>query len=331
MRRFPGPPTTRVPRLAGAALAATLLLVAAGGYTRGSGSGYGCRDRWPLCEGGALGGYLPRADSHMIVEWSHRWLAGVVVILILLTVIAAWRARYGRGVVAPAAAALIVVSVQAYLGRLVVTHQLDADLVSLHLTIAMVVAALMATTLVHALPRREASAADRMPPDRRWAALLATGAFTTLAVLVLGSMVHNEYVGGWPLVDGHFIPGFADRVVVVHYLHRIAAAAGTALVAVLAVASVRRNRPRVERRLVFLALACYAGNVALGAAHVATQVRSSAVVVAHLTLASLAWTCLVLAVLLARRHDDPAVDVELAPVGDAERCEVGVDGGSGRV
>lgn len=301
--RFPSPSTTRVPRLAGAALAATLLLVAAGGYTRGSGSGYGCRDRWPLCEGGALGGYLPSADSHMIVEWSHRWLAGVVVILILITMIAAWRARCGRGVVALAAAALIVVSVQAYLGQLVVTHQLDADLVSLHLTISMVVVALMATTLVHALPRRAESTADRRPPDRLWVGLLAAGAFATLAVIILGSMVHNEYVGGWPLVNGHFIPDFANRDVAVHYLHRIAAAAGTALVALLAVASVRRNRPRVERMLVFLALGCYAGDVALGAAHVATQVRSSAVVVAHLTLASLAWTSLVLTVLLARRYD----------------------------
>lgn len=300
-----------------------MLLVAAGGYTRGSGSGYGCRDRWPLCEGGALGGYLPRADSHMIVEWSHRWLAGVVVLLILLTVLAAWRGTCGRAVVVPAAVALVVVSVQAYLGRLVVAHRLDADLVSLHLTMAMVVIALLATTLVHALPRRQVNAADARPPDRVWVGLLAAGALATLAVLVLGSLVHNEYVGGWPLVDGHFIPGFAEHVVVVHYLHRVVAAAGTVLVAMLAIASVRRHRPRVERNLVFVALACYAGNVALGAAHVATQVRSSAIVVAHLTVASLAWTGLVLAALLARRSGAASTTPRTASSSE-QRLTVGI-------
>jgi heme A synthase len=54
-----GPKHDSTARIALAALAATLLLIVVGGFTRGSGSGYGCADRWPLCEEGLLGGWLP--------------------------------------------------------------------------------------------------------------------------------------------------------------------------------------------------------------------------------------------------------------------------------
>ena len=88
-------------------LGATVALVTLGAYTRGSGSGFGCRDRWPLCEGGLLGGWLPRADFHMIVEWSHRWLAAIVGMLAVLTAVAAWRsARRWVAVVATVAQAV---------------------------------------------------------------------------------------------------------------------------------------------------------------------------------------------------------------------------------
>ena len=84
-------PSTR--RLAQWSLATTVFLVMLGGYTRGSGSGYGCEDRWPLCEDGLLGGLLPRLEYHMIVEWTHRWVAAIVGILIVATAVAAWRDR----------------------------------------------------------------------------------------------------------------------------------------------------------------------------------------------------------------------------------------------
>jgi heme a synthase len=68
-------------------LSLTVFLVMLGGYTRGSGSGYGCEDRWPLCENGLLGGLLPRLEYHMIVEWTHRWVAAIVGLLIIATAV----------------------------------------------------------------------------------------------------------------------------------------------------------------------------------------------------------------------------------------------------
>ena len=82
-------PSTR--RLSRSGLAATLVLVAFGAFTRGSGSGYGCADQWPLCEGGALGGLLPRLEFEMIIEWTHRWIAALVGLIAIATAIQAWR------------------------------------------------------------------------------------------------------------------------------------------------------------------------------------------------------------------------------------------------
>ena len=303
-----GKNVTRLQRLAWATLGTTLVLVAVGGYTRGSGSGYGCQDRWPLCENGAAGGLLPRWEHHMIVEWTHRWVAAFVGVLALATAVTAWRAKKGphrpaRSVVVPAVTAVVLVTAQAYLGRMVVKEELDADLVALHLANAMAVIAMLAVVAVHARPAARAGDGPARPGAARpaaWTRLVGAGAGLSLLVLLLGSSVHNEYVGGWPLVDGKIVPDLSTRVVAVHYAHRVAAGVMAVYAAWLAMQVVRRRRPRGEVILVHTAAAGVLANALLGAAHVVTEVSSSGIVVAHLAVASITWTCLVLATLLAR-------------------------------
>jgi heme a synthase len=161
---------TRLHRLSLWTLASTIVLVAIGGFTRGSGSGYGCADRWPLCEGGALGGLLPRADFHMIVEWTHRWVAAVVTILIVALVWSAWRRhRQRRALLVGAVTALVVILAQAGLGAAVVITHLEArELVAVHLTVAMVILGLLAFVSV-GWGRGGAArpAAPPHPPPRR--------------------------------------------------------------------------------------------------------------------------------------------------------------------
>lgn len=164
-------PTVR--RLARATLAATLALVAVGGFTRGSGSGYGCEDRWPLCEQGLLGGLLPRPEATMVVEWSHRWLAATVGVLAVVTAVLAWRRRRAPGVVGPAVVAVGVIGAQAWVGRLVVARDLDGDLVALHLAISMVVVALVTVVVMMAGPPPEPApsggpAAAGRSPSAQW-------------------------------------------------------------------------------------------------------------------------------------------------------------------
>jgi cytochrome c oxidase assembly protein subunit 15 len=288
------------------ALAATIALVTLGGFTRGSGSGYGCEDRWPLCEGGLLGGLLPRADFNMIVEWSHRWLAAIVGLLAILTAIAAWR-HAGRWVAWVSVAAVGVIGIQAWVGRLVVTNNLDADLVSLHLGISMTVA-LQLTVVAVATSAIEAS------HDRSWAIRLSAGAVVTGSVLLLGSFVHNVYVPGWPLTLDDWIPDLGSRTIALHFLHRVTAATALVIAGLLSWQVERLSRPGFERIAVHVASGAVAVNVGLGAAHVFTQVTWSWLVAAHLGIASTALVAYVAAAVSAAGASNVVRPSESAPV-----------------
>ncbi len=301
-------------RLSRFALVATLALVAIGGYTRGSGSGFGCSDRWPLCENGLAGGLLPRADYNMIVEWTHRWVAAVVGVAAIAVAVSAWRRhRERRMIVLAATAAVFVIGVQAWVGRLVVKQDLDADLVSVHLVISMTVVALFTIVLL-AVSVETSESLRGGTGDRTWARLVAVAAAGSFVVLLLGSYVHNLYVGGWPLVANTVVPDLSNRFVAAHFLHR--ALAGILLVYLvhLAVVARRQRLPGADRRLIYAANVVYASNIGLGAAHVFTRVDSSVLVAAHLLAAALVWALLVgatvRAILASRRAtvaEPPAV------------------------
>jgi len=273
--------TTRI--LSRWTVAATLFLITFGGFTRGSRSGYGCADRWPLCENGLLGGLLPRAEFHMIIEWTHRWLAALVGVLAIATAVIAWR-HARRWIAWLAISGVVVIGIQAWVGRLVVVKNLDADLVSLHLAISMTVAALLTLVAVATTPSLE-------PRHAVWTYRYLIGAAVAGGVLMLGSFVHNLYFPGWPLVSNDFFPDLGNRYVILHYLHRLVAGGGLVYLGWLGWNA--RGRPRLERSILWVGLAAYATNIGLGGAHVLTKVTWSGLVAAHLGAASLVWVCLV--------------------------------------
>lgn len=298
-------------------LAATVALVAIGGFTRGSGSGYGCADRWPLCEDGLLGGLLPRADYHMFIEWTHRWVAALVGVLAVATAVAAWRRhRNDRSVVVPAVAAVAVIGVQAWVGRQVVKGELDSDLVTVHLTISMLVVALITLVVVNTWSTASQAAPPRSQ-DGAWVWLLAVAAAGSLVLLLLGSYVHNLYVSGWPLVGNTLIPDLSNRFVAVHYLHRVLALVGLVYLGYLSLAARRRHQPAVETMLLYAAATAYLLNTGVGAAHVFTRVSSSLLVAAHLLLATVVWVSLVAVSAMAASGPIAAVAVEDAPRPDS--------------
>ncbi len=263
-------------------VAATLILVAFGGFTRGSRSGYGCADRWPLCQDGLLGGLLPRMEFHMIVEWTHRWLAALVGVLAVTAAVVAWR-RAERWIAWVAISAVLVIGIQAWVGRLVVVGNLDADLVTLHLVISMTVAALLTVVAVATTPT---SGIER---NRAWTYRFGVGAVVAFAVLLLGSFVHNLYIPGWPLVSNELFPDLSNRYVALHFFHRVVAGGGFFFLGWLAVRSYRDQRPDFEQWAVRIGLGAYAVAIGLGAAHVFTKVTWSGLVSAHLGVASIVW------------------------------------------
>ncbi len=286
-------------RLARISLLVTFILIGIGGFTRGSGSGYGCSDRWPLCEDGLLGGLLPRGEYHMLIEWLHRWVAAIVGILILLTAISI-RKNLRNNLTARrlSVAAVVAVAVQAMIGRSVVKADLDSDLVAIHLAISMVVIALLMVVVILVSTNRNENLETTDNTD--WSRLLALGAFGSYALLLLGAYVHNRYFSGWPLVNNQLKPEISDHYTLVHYLHRFAAGIGIIYIAYLISNAKKRQRPKNEKLLIHFAAVAYGVNVLLGAVHVFTEVSSSAVVTAHLLGACAVWVLLIASTTMSR-------------------------------
>src|SRR5690349_9868903 len=77
-------------RVAWAAAAACYALIVLGGVVRITGSGLGCGNHWPLCNGRLL----PPLDLPTIIEYGHRLVAAAVTVLVVaLAVTSAWERR----------------------------------------------------------------------------------------------------------------------------------------------------------------------------------------------------------------------------------------------
>ena len=129
---------TRFQRLAAATTAATFILIAVGGLVRATDSGLGCPD-WPRC----FGKLVPPAEFHAWIEHSHRLVASVIIVLVTVLAVAAWRTGQARSIRWAAAGALALVLAQALLGAIVVWRKLEADSVTLHLATALGLLALL--------------------------------------------------------------------------------------------------------------------------------------------------------------------------------------------
>src|SRR5881396_721299 len=86
--------TQRFARLAWIAAACAYLLIVLGAVVRISGSGMGCGDHWPLCNGHL---FPPLDDIGTVIEWSHRLVAALVAgLVVALAVVDWWDGSRGR-------------------------------------------------------------------------------------------------------------------------------------------------------------------------------------------------------------------------------------------
>jgi cytochrome c oxidase assembly protein subunit 15 len=133
----------------------TYLTILVGGYTRGSGAGYGCRDAWPLCQHPVTGEmhlFPAWSNALMVIEWSHRFVALLAGVFILWTAIAVWRRhRHDTRLVTAATIAGVLLPVQALLGAATVwyfTTSRHGVLATLHMgTAAALFSAVVATAI----------------------------------------------------------------------------------------------------------------------------------------------------------------------------------------
>jgi protoheme IX farnesyltransferase len=287
---------SRFRSLALATAIATVVLFAIGGLVRGTGSGLGC-STWPGCEPGRL---FPSGTVHSLIEFSHRGIAFLVLVLSGLTGIAAIRSeRREPSVFWPAVLSFPLVLAQAGLGAVVVATDLNAWWVTAHFVVALLLIA--DVTYVAAFAVAGAAVAPDVIDggamrDRSFSRLALLTASVVGLLLLVGTYVRASgaqlVFTDWPLMHGRLVPTLGGAATAM-FLHRILAAVAMLLVLWTAI----RTRSDADRhpllvRLSTTALVLFVAQIMVGAANVWTRLRPWAVV-AHVALSVLIWATVV--------------------------------------
>ena len=279
---------------------ATLALIAVGSTVRTTGSGLGCPD-WPLCHGRPL----PPLERTAIIEWSHRTVAAIVGVLILVQAIWTVRAfRHDRALTALALLSLPLLAIEAYLGRITVQRELPPEVVALHLFTALTLIALLGLMAAFAVQGAQRIRIDT-PERRRFMRVALCAAAVTAAVLVFGTYTVATGAGfactGWPGCPQAATP-FIDggRLQHIHWLHRLTVLLGAGAVAwvALQVRDMREAGPMLRRGAYWVA-GLYALQILIGAGNIWSEM-SEGVRIAHLVVGSAIWTLLILLAVAGR-------------------------------
>jgi protoheme IX farnesyltransferase len=289
---------TRFQKLSIATTASTVLLVVVGGLVRATNSGLGCPG-WPTC----FGRWIPPLRYHALIEYSHRFIATVVVVLVCFQALVAWRRfRRVRQILWPALAAVVLVFFQAALGGIVVEGGLEATLVAAHFATAMILLGVLVVVTANAFRLVEGRSLGGADPA--FARLTLWTAATAGALLVVGAYVRAEGAGlafgDWPLMGGRLVPALGGLATLM-FVHRVLAALVFVLVVWLAVRA--RTMAHRSTDLVILssaALGLMVAQILVGALNVWSKLAPGAVV-AHVTLSALVWGVLVAIATASRR------------------------------
>jgi len=300
--------------MAVAASIATFALIVFGGIVRITGSGMGCGDHWPLCNGRLI----PPMDLPTLIEYGHR-LAALVVAALVVAVALLARASRGRAPDVPdgrtggvarlrrlGLLAVVLLVVQILLGAVTVWLELPPTSVILHLGAAMLLLATLAVLASEAYGPGRAARVDAVSRMAWWTAVAGFG------VVLLGGLTANLDAGfacqGFPLCNGEWTPA-GNPLVHTHWTHRLAAygLAGWCLALPLLLSRRRPDDLRL-RRTGTLAAAIVLVQIVIGAAMVLNQLEGS-LRVTHVGLGAAVFVVLVV---LAWRAKYPAAGLEVA-------------------
>jgi len=280
-------------RLAWTAATFTYLLIILGAIVRITGSGLGCGEHWPLCNGKLL----PPLDLPTMIEYGHRLAAAAVSGLVLALAAYAWWLQRGVGSgeryppVKTAYLALGLLVVQVLLGAVTVKLSLPPWTVILHLGTAML---LLATLILGARPTPGATLTPGASPGIAGARSSRTGLLALVLgfiTVLLGALTANLGAAsaclGFPLCNGQVIPA-GNYLQHVHWVHRLLAYTLFGYVLWWAVSTKRRGAWYVVG-LVTLQVAVAAAMVLLA--------LPPPLQAAHVAVGTAVWAGLVLAIL----------------------------------
>ena len=299
-QRDASPASSGLRRFAWFVLVYNVLVVLWGGVVRATGSGAGCGDHWPLCNGVAI----PQSPQfHTIVEFTHRLMSGASLILVAVLLVWTWRATRRRHLARWAAvSAMVLVLNEALLGALLVLLRLVAHnesaargvYLSFHFAnTLLLLAALALAAEFLSRPRPRSTTTLR----RGMLAIPILGILATLLVGVSGSLAAlGDTLFPSTSLAGAFHQDFsstAPLLLRLRWVHPASACIAGAFIAWLLVQSFRRAASPQIHRLGIAVLCTLLLQTLLGIADVLLQAPTWLQIV-HLLGADVFWICLVL-------------------------------------
>ncbi|GAC1693504.1 MAG: heme A synthase [Gemmatimonadaceae bacterium] len=250
------------------ALVLVFAQIVLGAIVRITGSGFGCGDNWPRCNGAWVPSF---AGGAVIIEVSHRYGAVVVSLatstLLLITLLR----RREPGVAGPggplrsALLALGFVVAAGGFGWITVTHSLDPRVIVIHKALAVALLATLAAATIRAGGLGAAQATPGSLSSKTFRSARVAAALAFLVVIMGGLTANlpgaNVACQGFPLCSRGSFGGMAH----VQLTHRVAAYLLALHLVGLLIATTKRRESALATRLARIAFGVVAVQVVLAA------------------------------------------------------------------
>ncbi|MEK8132450.1 COX15/CtaA family protein [Paenibacillus filicis] len=214
----------RLKALSLASMLGMFLILVMGALVTKTESGRGCGDDWPLCNGK----FVPAYTIESLIEYSHRFVVGVVGIILLATMILVFLYSKRKDAKWYVGGAMFFTLLQAVLGAMAVVWPQSSAILALHFGFSLMSFAftlllyLVFTRFGDAMYKGDGTRLTRGVRFSIWAVLVYS-----YVVVYLGAFVrHTEAMGGcigWPLCNGQVIPEMTGPTSIA-FIHRVGAA-----------------------------------------------------------------------------------------------------------
>ncbi len=301
----------RYERYVWAVLAYTILVILWGAFVRATGSGAGCGDHWPLCNGEVI----PRAPMlETIIEFSHRLTSGVLMLMVLGMTVFAFR-LYPKGHIVRVGAVLSIVFViiEALFGAALVLFELVADNSSMARAVAMSIHLINTLLLVAfvTMTGMWARGVDR-PQFAGRGRVLGLIVLGVCMMLLLGASGAIAALGDTLFPAASLQEGMAQKfdpsahfLIRLRVLHPVIAIVTGAVMVVIAQALVLLRPEASILRARWVLLGSYVAQLVLGVINV-ILLAPIPIQLIHLLLADVIWVVFIMMVTLAlTRSADP--------------------------
>jgi len=189
------------------------LVMIAGSLVTKTGSGLGCGNDWPLCNGR----WVPEYTMESLIEYMHRFVTGMAGVIVLVFAGWAWfRYRGNKEVAALSLFAIFFIVLESWLGASAVIWPQSSPVKALHFGFSLLAFAGVLLLTVFVLERDRSRILVTAPVSSGFRNYIWAVGIYTYGVVYLGAYVrHTEsYLAcpDWPLCRGELIPELTTAV-----------------------------------------------------------------------------------------------------------------------